>query len=285
LVLLRLQSEARRKRIRRTIARILLLRDSVNATEEAVMSELAGRRALVVGGSRGFGRGIAEGLLSAGATVHVLARDAGPLAELTRVSEGRIRTHVGDAGDAELCARLLDEVQPHIVVVNAGAQPPLAPLHRHSWDSFSTTWNSDVKIVFTWLRQILNRPLPSGSQVLVMSSGAALHGSPASGGYAGAKATVRFMAQYAAEESRRAQLGIRVAAILPRLTPATELGRAAVKAYAERAGRSEAEQLAVMGPTLTPALVATAVLRLLDDRTLDAHAAFALDADNLTPLS
>src|SRR5262249_52457605 len=148
----------------------------------------------------------------------------------------------------------------------------------------SINWNSDVKIAFHWLRAILHAPLPSGSQVVALSSGAALRGSPLSGGYAGAKATVRFIAQYAAEESRRAQLGIRIASILPRLSPATELGRPAVEAYAQRAGRTVEQFLAQMGPPLTPSLVGAAVVRLLTDRSLDAHSAFSLDAAVLSAL-
>jgi gluconate 5-dehydrogenase len=42
---------------------------------------LAGRRALVTGGSSGIGRGIAEALGRAGAAVHLVARDADRLAE------------------------------------------------------------------------------------------------------------------------------------------------------------------------------------------------------------
>jgi len=46
---------------------------------------------------------------------------------------------------------------------------------------------------FTWLREALLKPLPPGSRVVVVSSGAAINGSPASGGYAGSKATQRFI--------------------------------------------------------------------------------------------
>jgi NAD(P)-dependent dehydrogenase (short-subunit alcohol dehydrogenase family) len=249
-----------------------------------MMAELTGKRALVVGGSRGFGRGIAEGLLAAGAEVHVLAREAGPLAELVRASEGRIRTHAGDAADPTISTRLLDELKPDLLILNAGAVPHLGAIHEHTWESFSTNWHSDVKIAFHWLRAVLLAPLPPGSHVVAMSSGAALRGSAISGGYAGAKAAVRFIAQYAAEESRRAQLGIRVASVLPGLSPATDLGRAAVAGYARRSGRSEEEFKAQMGPPLTPPLVGAAVLRLLVDRSLDAHAAFRLDAGGLQPL-
>src|SRR6266480_4267244 len=55
-------------------------------------------------------------------------------------------------------------------------------------------------------------------------------------GYAGSKATIRFITSYAAAESERAGLGIRFISVLPQLTPATELGAAAVAAYAAREG-------------------------------------------------
>jgi NAD(P)-dependent dehydrogenase (short-subunit alcohol dehydrogenase family) len=225
-----------------------------------------------------------ESLAAAGAEVCALARDPQPLAEVERGSEGRIRAATGDAADPAVCARLLDEVKPEVVVLIAGASPHLAPLHEQTWESFSMNWNADVKIAFHWLRALLNAPMGSGGQVVVFSSGAALRGSPLSGGYAGAKATVRFIAEYAAEESRRARLGIRVATILPKLSPATDLGRPAVEAYARRAGRSVEEFLAKMGPPLTPPLAGAAVVRLLTDRSLDAQIAFTLDATGLAPI-
>ena len=53
--------------------------------------------------------------------------------------------------------------------------------------------------------------------VIAVSSGAALRGSPLSGGYAGAKATIRFIASYAADESgaRRAGHPVRRGASRP----------------------------------------------------------------------
>jgi NAD(P)-dependent dehydrogenase (short-subunit alcohol dehydrogenase family) len=49
----------------------------------------------------------------------------------------------------------------------------------------------------------------SDTAVIAVSSVAALRGSPISGGYASAKATIRFLTSYAAEESRREGLGIK----------------------------------------------------------------------------
>lgn len=55
--------------------------------------------------------------------------------------------------------------------------------------------------MFEWVREALLAPLAPGSTVITMSSGAALAGSPLSGGYAGAKAAIRFPTSYAAAES------------------------------------------------------------------------------------
>ena len=67
-----------------------------------------------------------------------------------------------------------------------------------------------------------------------MSSGAALAGSPLSGGYAGAKAAIRFLTSYAAAESGRDGLGIRFVSVLPQITSATALGATFAAAYAAR---------------------------------------------------
>jgi len=144
----------------------------------------------------------------------------------------------------------------------AGASPPLRPLQDQTWETFSVNWNSDVRIAFQWLGAALRRPLRPGSRVVVISSGAALQGSPLSGGYAGAKATQRFITTYAQDEARRAGLGITFTTVLPRLTPMTDLGRPAVRAYAQRSGQSEAEYLERFGAPLTPESAGAAVLEL-----------------------
>jgi len=75
------------------------------------------------------------------------------------------------------------------------------------------------RITFQWLREALLKPLRPGSRVVVVSSGAALRGSPLSGGYAGAKATQRFITAYAQEEANRAGLEITFTTVLPQFAP------------------------------------------------------------------
>src|SRR2546427_10718081 len=101
----------------------------------------------------------------------------------------------------------------------------MRPLQYQMWETFSVNGQTDVKIAFTWLREALLKPLPPGSRVVVVSSGAAINGSPASGGYAGSKATQRFIAGYAQDESRRAGLDITVTAGVARATPLGGGGR------------------------------------------------------------
>ena len=238
---------------------------------------------MVVGASRGLGRGVAEALLDAGATVVAIARDPNPLAALA-TSRPTLRLEAGDATDPIVAGVLLDRYRPEILALIAGATPLLRPLHRQTWETFSTNWLTDVRMTFNWLREALLLPLSPGSRIIVMSSGAALNGSPLSGGYAGAKATQRFMANYADQESRRAGLGIRVTAVLPRLTPATDLGLPAVKAYAERAGLTEADYRRQLGAPITPELAGAAFAKLASDDFDDAAGAYMLTATGLQPV-
>jgi NAD(P)-dependent dehydrogenase (short-subunit alcohol dehydrogenase family) len=246
--------------------------------------QLTGKTAICVGASRGLGRGLAEAFLSAGATVIAVARDTSPLHELSQRGES-IHLEAADASDPIVAGTLLERHQPDVLALIAGATPLLRPLHHQTWETFSINWNTDVRMTFHWLREALLLPLRSGSRVIVMSSGAALNGSPLSGGYAGAKATQRFIADYAAQESARAGLGIRVTAVLPRLTAATDLGRPAVAAYAARARISEEQYLTQMGDPVTPAVAGEAFLQLAaGDPNLD-DAAYMLTGAGLQRLS
>jgi len=73
----------------------------------------------------------------------------------------------------------------------------MGSLDRMNWADFTATWETDVKAGFHWLQAALNLPLKPASRVVVGSSGAAEHGSPLSGGYAGAKRMLWLMARYA----------------------------------------------------------------------------------------
>jgi len=225
------------------------------------MSDLSSGNTVVVGASRGLGRGIARAFAEAGAPVVAVARTGPALDELATAS-ANIRTEVADAADAAVPGSLLDRYEPEAVILVAGASPVMRPLQDQTWETFSVNWHTDVRIAFQWLREALLKPLRPGSRVVVVSSGAAVAGSPLSGGYAGAKATQRFITGYAQDEAQRAGLGITFTAVLPRITPLTDLGRPAVQAYAARNGQSEDEYLQQMGEPLTPETAGAALVEL-----------------------
>jgi NAD(P)-dependent dehydrogenase (short-subunit alcohol dehydrogenase family) len=238
---------------------------------------------MVVGASRGLGRGIARAFADAGDRVVAVARSAPALAELAAAS-ANIRTEVADAADAAAAWSLLDQYRPEVLVLVAGANPVTRPLQYQTWETFSVNWHADVKIAFGWLREVLLQPLPPGSRVVVMSSGAAVNGSPASGGYAGAKATQRFIAAYAQEESRRAGLDITVTAVMPRMTPLGDVGRRGVRAYAARGGQTEEEYLKQMGEPLTPERAGSALVDLVRADPATVAPGYLLTAAGLQPL-
>jgi NAD(P)-dependent dehydrogenase (short-subunit alcohol dehydrogenase family) len=220
--------------------------------------------AIVTGAGRGLGRAVATALVGTGTRVVGVARGSRDLAALAAELGDAFVPVTGDATDPALAEALIAEHRPGTLVLAAGAVPVSRPLPEHTWETFSTHWHSDVRHVFEWTRAALLAPLPPGSRVVAFSSGAAVHGSPASGGYAGAKATVRFLSAYAAAESERAALGITFGCLLPAMTPAGGVGAAGVAAYARRQGTDPDTFLAGMGPTLTGAQVADAVLAVAD---------------------
>src|SRR6266699_2423324 len=178
---------------------------------------LSGKTTIVVGASRGLGHGIALAFADAGARVVAVSRTAATFPKRANGS-ATIQLEVADAGDAIVAASLLDRYEPEVIILVAGALPYMRPLQHQTWETFSVNWQTDVKIAFHWLREGLLRPLRPGSRVVVISSGAALNvnGSPLSGGYAGAKATQRFITGYAQGEASRAGLGITFTTVLPR---------------------------------------------------------------------
>lgn len=240
---------------------------------------------IVVGASRGLGRGIAAAFAAAGNPVVAVARNATALTETAAAADGAtIRPEVADASDPTVAGTLLDRYEPRALIVVAGAAPLMRPLQHHTWETFSVNWHTDVRIAFHWVREALLKPLRPGSRVVVISSGAAVQGSPLSGGYAGAKATQRFIAAYARDEAQRAGLDITFTSVLPRITPLTDLGRPAVQAYAARSGQSVEEYVARFGAPLTPQIAGASVVELVRADAATVAPAYLLTAAGLEML-
>jgi NAD(P)-dependent dehydrogenase (short-subunit alcohol dehydrogenase family) len=226
------------------------------------MLSLTGKNMVVIGGSRGVGRRIVEAAIRNGARVLAVARREAPLRQLAQEVSGTEVLSL-DATEEDAPSRVFEVFQPDILILCGGAFPPAAPLHELSWEEFAVNWESDVKIAFHFCKAALSRPLPAGAAVILISSGAALGGSPNSGGYAGAKRTQIFLANYSQKESDRLGLGLRFTALAPRIMPDTELGKHAIAGYSRYLGISAADFIQGMYSPPRSSNVATAVLELV----------------------
>jgi NAD(P)-dependent dehydrogenase (short-subunit alcohol dehydrogenase family) len=225
------------------------------------------QRALVIGAGSGVGLATADALAAAGVEV---------------VASG----HERDATDPAEVAALFTEADPDLVVVAAGARPRMASIQEQTWESFSAPWNVDVRIAFEVGRAALARPLRPGSTVLIVSSGAALDGSPLSGGYAGAKRTQMFLARYLQRDAQARELGIRFVALAPRqLLAGTEIGEAAAAAYGGENGESADAYMQRRFPTPLHATgVAWVIVSIASGEQAPGATLLTVTADGIEPI-
>jgi NAD(P)-dependent dehydrogenase (short-subunit alcohol dehydrogenase family) len=234
--------------------------------ESSQTERLRDKNVVVIGASRGLGRSIVAAVSAEGARVLAVARKPEPLKQLAAQFPG-VHILALDAAEEGAPAQVFAMLVPDVLILCAGAIPHMAPLSEQSWEQFSRNWNSDVKLSLLFLQAALTTPLPEGSTIILMSSGAAIGGSPLSGGYAGSKRTQMFLASYAQDESDNRSLGLRFLALAPggNILAETELGQVAASAYA--AVRGVSMQDFIRGqrgqhPQVTTELVAKAVIKL-----------------------
>jgi len=240
--------------------------------------QLKGTKAVVTGGSRGLGLGLVEALVAAGAEVTVVARGGADLAAV-RDRLG-VATIAADVTDAEAARAILAEVRPNVVALIAGTPPPMGPLNEMSWADFTAVWDTDVRAGLHWMQAALNTPLGPGSRILVGSSGAALNGSPLSGGYAGAKRMLWIMANYANGVSNQLDLGLHFQVLVPlQMVGGTGVGRVGSEAYARQMGVTPEAFLARFGAPMSPRQFGDYVVSLLTEKQYADVVAFGLKGD------
>ncbi|HUS43376.1 MAG TPA: glucose 1-dehydrogenase [Ilumatobacteraceae bacterium] len=191
---------------------------------------LTGRVAVVTGGGRGIGEGIARAFADAGACVVLAARTSSEIecvATSIRDQGGRAIAVRADVTDTfalgSLATRAVDEFgHLDIWVNNAGgteAGRPLAELKRSEWDevvdlNFTAVWNGSMAAV---------EQMRWGS-IINVSSMAAFGAMPGKGHYAACKAAVISLTRTMAVELAP---DIRVNAIAPGIIPTKLLFEAA----------------------------------------------------------
>ncbi|MEU1229665.1 SDR family NAD(P)-dependent oxidoreductase [Streptomyces sp. NPDC005828] len=178
-----------------------------------------GRRALVVGGSTGIGRGIADAWADAGLDVTVLSRSApaGPGA-------GRLRWRSVDLTDPGRVVEALDEaaVQPlHAVCYSAVHYGAGRALFR---DCDVAEWRRQIDVNLHGLWLTLDRTLPalrrpdSPGMFLGISSEVVYNAGPGRSGYAASKAAASALLDSVAQEESAQSPGgeaLRIVQALP----------------------------------------------------------------------
>jgi 3-oxoacyl-[acyl-carrier protein] reductase len=181
---------------------------------------LAGKKALITGGSRGLGLGIAHALGLEGVAVAICGRGADDLANATRRLGGPGKTAVGlsaDVTNPEALAQVVDDAANRLggldlLVLNAGASfgGGLVESTADDWQrSFALNVLHPAHAVRCSMRHLSNND--SASIVLISSISGRLPSPPSS--YSTAKAAETHLATVLAAEM--ATYGIRVNAVSP----------------------------------------------------------------------
>ncbi len=182
------------------------------------MDELKGKVALVTGGSRGIGRGIARRFIEAGASVMIVSRGAEGCEAAAKEIGGDIAWKAGDVGrpeDAEACldATLERFGAIDILVNNAAANPCAGPVIDIDLSSWEKTLQVNITGALVWTQLAWSKHMQEhGGSVINVSSNGAYMTSPILGAYNITKIALIHLTKQLASELGP---GVRVNAIAP----------------------------------------------------------------------
>ena len=211
------------------------------------MDSFEGRTALVTGGSRGIGLGIAESLVKRGAKVVLTARKPEALAEAVESLGGSdVAVAVaGNAGDAEHRATAVRTAVEtfgslDMLVGNVGINPVYGPMMDLDLGAFRKILDTNVVAALDLVQQAWRAWMSEhGGSVLFVASVAGLRSSPMIGGYGVSKAAlINLTTQLAVEMGPKVRVNaVAPAVVKTRFAEALYEGREAEVVASYPAGR------------------------------------------------
>src|SRR5690606_10840372 len=163
------------------------------------MTDLKGQTAIVTGASRGLGYSIAERLASAGAAVHLVARNPeGVQAAAQRISAATGASAKGwsaDVGDSESVSKVFGEILKEspaveILVNNAGITRD-GLLMRMKDEDFDEVVRINLRSVFLGTRAVLRTMIKQKyGRIINLTSIVGVHGQAGQANYAASKAGI-----------------------------------------------------------------------------------------------
>jgi len=192
-----------------------------NRREISNNTPLAGKVALVTGGTRGIGRAIAIKLASIGSAVAICGRDKAKLAVAEReilalgVRAIALRADVTQQNDVtKLVEKVESTLGPISILVNNAGMGSFGPVHEKTEAEWDELMNTNVKSVFLVSRAVIPRMIERGGGDIINISSMAGKSVFAGGGvYCASKWAVQGLSGCMAEELR--EHGIRVSTVCP----------------------------------------------------------------------